>query len=436
MMVSSQRAQQNSAVDSATTRPALLSIDTAAAADAGPDMGSLMETATLSIVMRFHAGADAALLDEALFSLSLQEYDDLELILAVQNPSPELLAKIERLVADQPWRSAPAVQLLPIEIPPGVDGRSELMNRGIFVSRGRYLAFLDYDDVVYRDAYTRLIERLQSQGSTWAVGGCLKSNSARTDQGWYVHEKYLPDYQSSVSLLCWGCVIPIHSYVIDRARLDDFALGFELSLTRHEDYDFLLRLAHRHAPDLTLATEAMCEYRVRLDGSNTILDFQQSPSPEKQREWDRCTAIIEQRKRELIFKFTAAELAELHRTRIDSQAHLAGARGIIAEQLQHIDKQTCALRENVTVIDRQRDEIIQLHQRVAQLSEALEQYRRCVPRGLVTAGRGVRFAVRRIVGAVRAVRRHVGWSSDASIAGSSRARRATEEDSIANRSAS
>lgn len=397
MMVSTQHRQNALASDHAAGHPALPSHGTAPHSDAGA--GSLLETSMLSIVIRFHAGADVALLDEALFSLSLQVYDDLELILAVQNASPDLLATIERLVAGQPWRTTPAVQLLPIEVPPGVDGRSELMNRGIFASRGRYLAFLDYDDVVYREGYAKLIGRLQTQGAAWAVGGCLKTQAEPTAAGWHVIDKHRLSTERTVSRLCWANFIPIHSYVIDRARLGDFALGFDTALARLEDYDFLLRLAEQHAPDFGLVDEMVCEYRIRLDGSNTTLDFQESPDPAAQREWERASDILSERKRSIRFELTATELSALHQAHIDSAAQLIDVRGAYDRQQQHVEQlhahQQAIERELATrtaEVLGQREEIARQEIELARLRRANEIYERLLPTSVIElARRGVRW---------------------------------------------
>ena len=45
--------------------------------------------------------------------------------------------------------------------------------RGGEVAEGRYLAFLDYDDVVYPHAYQVSISRLNESGKAVALGGCL-----------------------------------------------------------------------------------------------------------------------------------------------------------------------------------------------------------------------------------------------------------------------
>jgi hypothetical protein len=58
--------------------------------------------------------------------------------------------------------------------------------------------------------------------------------------------------------------------VIDRARIGDFDLQFDESFTLLEDYEFLLRLCAAHEPDFTRLETPVCEYRIRLDGSNSI----------------------------------------------------------------------------------------------------------------------------------------------------------------------
>ncbi len=335
------------------------------ATEAVDDWGS---NSTLSVIIRFHQGGNTQFLDEALFSLALQDWDELELLLMVQNATSELEAEVEELAHRQPWRVPPRVRVLSVTMPAGADGRSRLLNRGIATARGRYLAYLDYDDLVYPHGYRTLISRLRSHGYTWAVGGCLKARSLSAPGHWYVVEKTrLSKGRSAIKNLCAGNSIAIHSYVIDRARLGDFDIGFDEELTRGEDYDFLLRLATRHRPDLGVIEDVVCEYRMRMDGSNTVLDCQATASHEAQREWSHCLAIVDRRRHLLRWSVTIAELAALDSACDALDAQLQQHRAVIAElsatttqhsdliiaQQAHIEKLEATIAHEQAVVARQ-----------------------------------------------------------------------------------
>jgi hypothetical protein len=308
--------------------------------EANAAVGDLAFDSTLSIVIRFHQGGRTDLLTECLSSLAAQDWDDLELVLALQNATPTLEGQVARLVISQPWRRPPRVQIVPVQLAPGVDGRSTLLNRGVNGCRGRYVAFLDYDDVVCEQGYSSLIRQLRTHGKTWAVGGCLKTKSERAGGAWrVVEEEKIPIHRSVDRLWC-GNFITIHSYVIDRARLGGFAITFDDNLTRLEDYDFLLRLAVQHAPDISLIGTMVCEYRIRLDGTNTTLDGQTCPSPEVQAEWNRCQTIVDRRKQELKCSCTVAELADMVQTRVDQQARIEQQSQTVSELSHRVSEQT------------------------------------------------------------------------------------------------
>ena len=108
--------------------------------------------------------------------------------------------------------------------------------------------------------------------------------------------------------------IPIHSYVLDRNRIDDADLRIREDLTKLEDYEFLLRLCAHHGIDLELAQEPVGEYRIRNDGSNTVEAG--CLTPERISEWDLARAEIEQVKKTLTYRSTIYDLAVLGQARM------------------------------------------------------------------------------------------------------------------------
>jgi hypothetical protein len=86
--------------------------------------------------------------------------------------------------------------------------------------------------------------------------------------------------------------------VIDRARLGNSELKFDESFTLLEDYDFVLRLFAAHEPDFALLDKPVCEYRIRLDGSNSIAHTA-AASPEVIELQQRAWVMIKESKKNL-----------------------------------------------------------------------------------------------------------------------------------------
>lgn len=264
---------------------------------------------TLSTIIRFHMRARLGLLEEALFSLSIQSWHDHEIIIAIQNGDDELSRDISEIVNRQPWPAAPRYKLITVSIPPGIDGRSTLLTRGIKQATGRYLAFLDDDDLVYQHGYTTLIGQLKESGCAVAVGGCRMAKVQYVGQHWYVRTKETP--------FAWGRTrydllrdnfIPIHSYVVDRARVDPRDLYFDAALTLLEDYDFLLRLCAKYAFDFSKLQTPVCEYRIH--GLNS-LPYAADASQEARTSHLSAQQIINERKKNLQCTLTVSEVVEL-----------------------------------------------------------------------------------------------------------------------------
>ncbi|HEY9404395.1 MAG TPA: glycosyltransferase family A protein [Pyrinomonadaceae bacterium] len=263
----------------------------------------LFDNSTLSVIVRFHQRERLNFLEEALFSLALQNWSDLEPIIVLQNGTHDLRQAIMDMLEHQPWRLSPKYKIVNVQIPEGTDGRSILLNRGIEAATGRYLSFLDDDDCVYHDGYTTLIRQLTGGERAVAVGGCRRAQIGYESEHWFTHKKdNFFAWGRSLTDLFAENFVPIHSYVIDRARLGNSELKFDESFTLLEDYDFVLRLFAAHEPDFTLLDKPVCEYRIRLDGSNSIAHTS-AASPEVIDLQQRAWLMIKESKKNLYCKY-------------------------------------------------------------------------------------------------------------------------------------
>lgn len=231
------------------------------------------------------------LLAEALDSLRRQTMTDFETVLVNDGSA----SAVERAVGDTaPGRSLRVVT----PGPPG--GRSRALNAGVAAARGRFVAYLDDDDLFlpehletlarflegsdeYRVAYTAVEQIEQTLG---ADGGYHDGNLRTTYGHAYEGGKLLSSNY-----------IPIIALMHERALVNEVG-GFDETFDLFEDWDFLIRLsaAHRfhHIPKVTAV------YRVRDDGSNATSSTpwlgEKSQQARRQlfdKHWSRRTVVSE-----------------------------------------------------------------------------------------------------------------------------------------------
>ena len=247
--------------------------------------------------MRFHSGGDLSLLQEALFSLTAVSYEFLEIIIAGKNLT---VFELERINKYSSYICSIRPTLLVKTLNHSIgekDGRSLLLNKSLGAARGQFLAFLDYDDVVYQKGYEMLIRELTNDPLCGlAVGGCRKSYLSPMGNWYFAEKKEAMPSNHSVLDLAVDNFIPIHSYVVDKLKVPEKEFFFSEEMDRLEDYEFVLRMSSVTQFSLNLIGFPVCEYRIRTDGSNSTIEADQSPSQEKLEAWALARARIQNTK--------------------------------------------------------------------------------------------------------------------------------------------
>jgi hypothetical protein len=173
---------------------------------------------------------NAAWANEAILSAKTQTYPLVELIIIDDGSSDDTAA----VCAQHPevryiWQQNA--------------GLSSARNTGLRAAAGRFVCFLDGDDVLRPDAIARGVEALEAN-STWAFvyGGHLTVGADRT----LISEVRSDPGQANYRSLLRQNVVGMHATVLYRRAVLEQEGGFDTSLRAAEDYDMLLRVASRH----------------------------------------------------------------------------------------------------------------------------------------------------------------------------------------------
>ncbi len=226
----------------------------------------------IDVVVRIHDVSRMQELSRCVFSLVSKTYRPLRIVVAAQRFSDADITAVRAALG--PFLQGEGDVELAIvnwtEAEP-TDARSVLLNLGVQAAQGRYLAYLDYDDALYPDAYELLIGRLRKTGAAIAFASVRIMQLQVFDVFFYTVEKVVPPFSGRTLMdLFRNNFCPVHSYVIDRDQVAPDLLSFNANLLMEEDYDVLLRICARYISDFELIGTNIGDYYYKTDGSNTV----------------------------------------------------------------------------------------------------------------------------------------------------------------------
>jgi glycosyltransferase involved in cell wall biosynthesis len=145
--------------------------------------------------------------------------------------------------------------------------RSAARNTALCLAQGKYIAYLDDDDVFYPDHLASLLEVLRVTGRKVAYSDACQAHQAELEGRYTVIRRDpFPSEDFSANRLLVSNFIPILCVVHERSCLEATG-GFDASLGTHEDWDLWIRMS-RHQAFVHLR-QMTCEFRSRDDGSTT-----------------------------------------------------------------------------------------------------------------------------------------------------------------------
>lgn len=258
------------------------------------------ERSSLDVVVRFHDVRRLYELDRCLFSLICQRFRPLRIILATQRFDAKQWDETRKSIA-RILHLDPSIELIWVnyELDRPKDARSYLINEAMGHVHSRFLAFLDYDDVIYPESYAILVDRLLSSQAAIAFGRIAVKRADICAEALLVTEKSIPFVGEGLLDMFRDNFCPIHSYVIDTEATRGAQLRFDSQLCFLEDYDFLLRFCAQYPSDFTRLDTVVGDYYYKSDGSNTMW-LDNSVTEERRAEWMRCLDIVNMKKKTIL----------------------------------------------------------------------------------------------------------------------------------------
>jgi hypothetical protein len=256
----------------------------------------------IDVITRVHDVARELELDRALFSLVNQRFQPVHPIIATQGFDAHKISVISSIADKFEWHSAGhlAPAIVNVDNPAGADLRSKLLNVGIAKAGLRYIAFLDSDDYLYEHAYDYLVEQANTTDAAISFGGIVRKDVNVFERFVFNLSTHRGQFHGTgLSDLLVANFCPFHSFIIDRHRVADADLMFDTTLTRMEDYDFLLRICSKYEACFTGWDKEIGVYNWDLKGGGSI-EFHQDPmlsrSRENKRLWNEARRRLWRRK--------------------------------------------------------------------------------------------------------------------------------------------
>lgn len=224
----------------------------------------------VAVIIRIHDKADFKLFSNTLASLLAVSGCVVKLHIACQNLGSEKLQQLnEILFGNIVWDIPPQLHLFNDDSIP--DLRSLMLNETIRRVDSRYAVFLDYDDWVFSDSYSWLVDRLKSTGKAATFGRVFKT-VVSSISGRVMYRTKPWESGKSYTEFLEGNFLPLHSIMFDLERINLNSVKYFPFHPYMEDYYFLLQVVDEENADWESLNHNFYigDYCFRVNGNNTL----------------------------------------------------------------------------------------------------------------------------------------------------------------------
>lgn len=235
------------------------------------DLISIVDNVTT--IVRFHKAGDSNLLKNALLSLLAQCNGTPKILLALQDVPIDQYTHILNLLDILPWPLEKKPTCLKFYSQDGRDIRAKMFNESFIKANSRYIAFLDYDDILFSDAYYTLAKRLRLTKKNATFGYVYAS---LFDEKQMIVKKRNKKYEKEFSYLDFLMFnhIPIHSIMFNKDLIPLELIVYHDYMKYFEDYYFTLQVFNKEETDWeSLKSKKYIGDYMHLESSGNTLAF-------------------------------------------------------------------------------------------------------------------------------------------------------------------
>ena len=162
-----------------------------------------------------------------------------------------------------PWiRSLGHTERIRLQRHPYNRGVGAARNTGIRLARGKYLVYLDDDDLFYPDHLSVLVDAAERSGHAFVYSDAHQASYQQREGREFIERKvfYSSDFEFRDLLV--GNQMPVLCVLHRRSCIDRVG-EFDETLSTHEDWDMWIRILHHNS--CTHVRQTTCEYRAQQD---------------------------------------------------------------------------------------------------------------------------------------------------------------------------
>ncbi|HAE42511.1 MAG TPA: hypothetical protein DCG34_06260, partial [Clostridiales bacterium] len=196
----------------------------------------------VSTIVRFSQAGNINLLRNALYSLVAQVSCKVQPILAVQDLTDDMLSEIKTMLEKMPWNDgcSPIIrEYHSTENNP--DLRSLMLNDSLKAVKTQFAAFLDYDDIIFHDAYAWLLERLQKTGKN-ASFGLIYNVLFNLTGNRLIKRSVVYNYGKDYENFLTRNHSPIHGIMLNLSKINLDEINYYEDMKYMEDYYLTLQI--------------------------------------------------------------------------------------------------------------------------------------------------------------------------------------------------